>query len=297
MTEIYKDYIQAQKNQDVIDASQWSLFNRNPGIGAFDQLNAYCDFHLLLNKVPNSNDKKFLDFGCGPGRTIRNMQHVVQSIDGVDLSKTFTEHACKYLHFCGYNPRDFNFYTTNGFDLSEISDLNYDVIVSTLTLQRICIYDIRFNYFKEFFRVLKEGGMLSMQMSYGVPAPNTVNYKNNEWKVGDPLYNVAIEDPSDLETDLISIGFIDFKYEIVQPGPGESAPSWIIFNATKPITTQVEEPAPEVVPVPVEEPTPEIVPVPEPTPEVVPVPEPTPEVVEEPAPVEEQIPVQNITIN
>ena len=237
MVEIYKDYIEAQKIQDTIDASQWSLFNRNPGIGNFDQLNAYSDSQLLLSKVSNPKNKKFLDFGCGPGRTIRNMQHFVQHIDGVDLSKTFTEHACKYLNFCGYNSQHFTFYTTNGYDLSEISDLSYDVIVSTLTLQRICIYDIRFNYFKEFFRILKDEGMISIQMGYGIPPPNTVSYKNNEWKNGDPLYNVAIEDVSELENDLTSIGFINFNYEIVTSGPGDTNPSWIIFSAYKPILT------------------------------------------------------------
>ena len=39
--------------------------------------------------------------------------------------------------------------------------------MSTIVLQHIAVYDIRFQYLEEFFRVLRPGGLLSFQMGYG----------------------------------------------------------------------------------------------------------------------------------
>ena len=242
----YNNYIQELKKQYSITASQWGLFNRNSGVGYFDDLNKYGDFRYLLNDIEHVRFKKILDFGCGPGRNIRNCQHIVGKIDGVELIHQYTEHACKYLHFCGYNPRDFTFYNTNGYDLSEIQDDTYDVIISSLVMQNICIYDIRYNYFKEFMRVLKPGGEISIQMGYGSPSPNTVAYTNNTWNDGDQLNGVCVENVSEIQNDLEEIGFINFTYNIVDTGPGDSSPKWIYFKASVPKEEVVQEVVQEV---------------------------------------------------
>ena len=39
--------------------------------------------------------------------------------------------------------------------------------MSTIVLQHIAVYDIRFQYLEEFFRVMRPGGLLSFQMGYG----------------------------------------------------------------------------------------------------------------------------------
>ena len=46
-------------------------------------------------------------------------------------------------------------------------DHEYDFVMSTIVLQHIAVYDIRFQYLQEFFRVMKPGGLLSFQMGYG----------------------------------------------------------------------------------------------------------------------------------
>jgi hypothetical protein len=158
----------------------------------------------------------------------------ITPMEAFDLIEQYFGHANKYLTFCGYDRSSYDYYLTNGYDLSNISDEVYDMIVSSNTLQFICIYDIRFNYFKEFFRVLKSGGLISLQMGYGVPSPNTVSYSNNTWNKGDPLYSVAVENVSEIQNDLENIGFINFTYQIVNPPLGDSNPSWIFFRAEKP---------------------------------------------------------------
>jgi predicted SAM-dependent methyltransferase len=51
--------------------------------------------------------------------------------------------------------------------------------MSTIVLQHICVYEIRYNYLKEFYRLLKNDGILSIQMGYGDGHPNTRNYYDN----------------------------------------------------------------------------------------------------------------------
>ena len=230
----YNNYIEAVKKEGTKVAAEWGIFNRNVGVGLFDELNKYRDYEYLLSNIELLEEKRLLDFGCGPGRNMRNCTQQVAKIDGVDLIEQYFGHANKYLTFCGYDRSSYDYYLTNGYDLSNISDEVYDMIVSSNTLQFICIYDIRFNYFKEFFRVLKSGGLISLQMGYGVPSPNTVSYSNNTWNKGDPLYSVAVENVSEIQNDLENIGFINFTYQIVNPPLGDSNPSWIFFRAEKP---------------------------------------------------------------
>lgn len=231
----YNDYINAQIAQGNILAHKWTIFDRNHGVGHFDLLNNYADYKYLLKDL-NSPGGKYLDFGCGPGRNIRNLAPILKKIDGVDLIDQNIRNSKKYLKFCGFFDSDFNYYKSNGYDLSEINDNSYDTILSTLTLEWICIYNIRYNYFKEFFRILNSGGAISMQMGYGPVKPDvTVDYNNNIWNVGDPLYGVTITDVSQLCNDLTNIGFVNFTYELYNPGPLEhNFEQWIFFKAYKP---------------------------------------------------------------
>jgi hypothetical protein len=102
-------------------------------------------------------------------------------------------------------------------------------------MKHICVYDIRLNYFKEFFRVLKSGGLITIQMGYG--SDHCTDYYANNWNASatNGHFDVSIQNPDDLKKDLESIGYVDFSYEIKQPGPSDPHHSnWIYFRAFKP---------------------------------------------------------------
>lgn len=224
-----------QKNYYDAAASQWSVDNRNPVVGTFDAHNAWDDYKYLFLDITDTTSLKALDFGCGPGRNIVKYSSLFKQIDGVDLSEVNLHNAKRW---CQHNNvrNNSHLYHCNGIDLNGISSSSYDVVFSTICLQHICVHEIRYNYFKEFFRILNPGGTVTMQMGYGVPSPLTVGYYENFYDANTTNRgcDVAIESEQQIKKDLEEIGFRDFKFYIRPPGPGDCHPNWIFFNAKSP---------------------------------------------------------------
>jgi ubiquinone/menaquinone biosynthesis C-methylase UbiE len=88
---------------------------------------------------------------------------------------------------------------------------------------------------KEFYRVLKPSGYITIQMGYGVPSPKTVDYYDNYYDAQSTNRgcDTSIADYTQVEKDLLSIGFKNFNYYIRPTGPGDIHPYWIFFNAQK----------------------------------------------------------------
>jgi ubiquinone/menaquinone biosynthesis C-methylase UbiE len=233
MIEVNNRYTKMQLNQYNELANQWSEENRDPVVGTFDLHNQWTDYEILFERIKIAKEKVVLDFGCGPGRNIVRYKGIFKRMDGVDISPVNIEKAKLYAFKNGIINN--NFYTNNGVDLSEINSDEYDVVMSTITLQHICVYEIRKNLFKEFHRVLKDGGIFTAQMGYGFPSPMTVGYYENYYdaQISNRGCDVCIQSAKQLEDDLLEIGFKDFQYKITQVGPGDCHPNWIFFSATK----------------------------------------------------------------
>lgn len=243
------EYLQEKALYEGQKIAKWDLFDRTASGIYFDEMNTYGDYKYLLKNIENSTSKKFLDFDCGPGRNIRNCQGFVGSIDGVTTVHQNIQHSNRYLHFCGYGNINTIYYDTNGYDLSNIPDNSYDCIISSVTMQKIEIYDIRYNILKEFLRILKPGGQISIQMGYGSPSKYFVPYNNNTWEDADEndevinnnyndrfqdVFNeVTVNNPSEIQNDLEAIGFINFNYELNPPCSYSTYPQWIYFTAYK----------------------------------------------------------------
>ena len=125
----------------------------------------------------------------------------------------------------------------SGVDLNEIPSSTYDVIMSTICFQHICVYDIRYNLLKEFYRILKPKGVITMKMGFGpeTPTKESVSYNSNYYDASgtNGQMDTRVESPDELKNDLEQVGFNNFKYYITETGPGDGHPNWIFFNAKK----------------------------------------------------------------
>ena len=216
---------------EIIAKSVWDKGEGNyHPVGDIKGLNAFfkdCDF--LFSRLKNSQEKIALDFGCGLGRNIALYSDIFKRIDGVDISD-------KNINLCRAiaKSRNYNsvFYNCNGYDLSDIEDEIYDVIMSFITLQHISVHEIRLSYLKEFNRVLKPGALLEIQMGFGASkTANPVSYYENCYEAASTngFWDVVIDDPDLILKDLKKPGFKDLEYRIVTPAGFSNIDDQFIF--------------------------------------------------------------------
>lgn len=225
-------YTKMQKEYYDKFAATWSPENRDPVVGSFDKHNEWPLYENLFTGLDTSK-MIGLDFGCGPGRNIVKFHGRFQRLDGVDISAINLEKARTWIGLHG--GFDAQLFHNNGVDLSVIADNSYDLIMSTICLQHICVHDIRFSYYKEFFRILKSGGIMTVQQGFGT-CPQSVDYYANNYDAESTNWfcDNRIESPDQPKSDLEKIGFTDFSHVVVEKGPGDWHANWIFYRAKKP---------------------------------------------------------------
>lgn len=227
-------YSAMQKAFYVAEASKWSPENRDPVVGSFDKHNAWADYDLLFDGL-DTEGKRALDFGCGPGRMMVRYGSRFASIVGVDIALGNLLHAEDWVRRHGF-PRP-DLYLTNGVDLSGLLTNRYDVVYSTICLQHIPVYDIRINLFREFFRVLKPGGWFTAQTGYGdTGLDSDAGYYENRYQADSTNggCDVKVTHWHQVMGDCDKCGFLNFSSKIRPVGPGDRHPNWLFFRAQKP---------------------------------------------------------------
>lgn len=191
---------------------------------------------LVSDTEMNYREKVGLDFGCGCGRNIQNLWPRFKRMDGVDISQNNLKHAEENILKSGCSKERFKLYHCNGIDLAPIPSDEYNFIMSTIVLQHIAVHDIRFNYFKEFFRLLKDGGLLSFQMGFGEGYGKARYYENHYEAEGtNSMHDTRVSDPQQIIDDLTKVGFTNIEYRI-RPPYSDGHPNWIFVKAIKPKT-------------------------------------------------------------
>lgn len=230
------EYTKMQQQWYDWESELWTVDAREPVVGGFDMHNNWADYDEFLFKDIITEDKVMIDFACGPGRNIVKFWNKFKRIDGVDIAQTNLDNAKKWMLHNNITTEN-TLYKCNGTDLSGINDLTYDIVMSTIAMQHICSYDIRLNYFKEFYRILKPGGSITIQMGFGqeVPSKTSVGYYDNFYDASgtNGRCDTRVESPDQLKTDLTEIGFINFIHHLRPTGPGDGHPQWIFFQAKK----------------------------------------------------------------
>jgi len=208
-------------------------------IGNYDAHEAYPYELYLLKSIAEPSSVDALDFGCGPGRMIRRMSSKCRSVDGVDISTELLAMAPAWLEGIVPVPRLFK---NDGLTLAAVPSASYDLVYSTIALQHIPVYSTRLGLFEEFFRVLRPGGHLALQMAFSnLPRqqwPQHAVWSDERWNAPDTngACDVIITSetiPSVART-FEQCGFRDFEYEL-GPVPHADAvyTNWIFLYCSK----------------------------------------------------------------
>ncbi len=225
-------YTQMQKSYYDNEGKTGNMNRENHGI--HNKNKNYWD--ILVNDTLDSKfkEKIGLDFGCGCGRNVMNLFDRFKRMDGVDISSELIKTCVDNLTRMKISNDRASFYTCDGVSLSIFDSAAYDFIMSTIVLQHICVYSIRYNYLNEFFRILKPGGMISIQMGYGDGHPRTRSYDEDYYDATatNSGCDVKVSTPDQIVNDLSKIGFVNIKYEITVSFD-DPHKEWIFVKAYK----------------------------------------------------------------
>jgi len=231
-------YLSMQRNAYNKRAPDWSLKNKDPVVGSYDKHNAWKYYDEFMFREIDTTDLVALDYGTGPGRNIIKFWNRFKRIDGVDIGKGNIKNAKLNLRDAGITG---NILCVCDGKSIPFDDETYDVVFSTICLQHICSYDIRFNILQDAYRVLKPSGHLCFQMGFDKPEikftkrPIATYYENiYDAPKTNGQYDVTIRDPDNIKDDLVNkIGFKSFEYNIRKTGPGDFHGNWIFVRAQK----------------------------------------------------------------
>jgi ubiquinone/menaquinone biosynthesis C-methylase UbiE len=203
-------------------------------VGSFDAHNAYEDYEQLFMNL-NLIDKIMLDFGCGPGRNIVKYWNRLARIDGADISHINLQKANEWIRYNGFPENYSKLYHVDGISLDTVPSNTYDIVMSVITMQHICVYDIRMAILTDMYRVLKNNGWITLQMGYGPDRVGAVDYYANDYTKDNTngACDVLVTNEKQLSTDLEKIGFRNFSCSIHPCGPGDLHNNWIFFRSQK----------------------------------------------------------------
>ena len=181
------------------------------------------------------SEKVVLDFGCGCGRSVENILNkwTVKEIHGCDISQNNIDYCHKHLPTVTTHT-NYKFFVTDGQSLQPAESDAYDLIVSTIVLQHIPVYNIRKKILTDMHRCLKPGGTLSIQMGYGAAPLTFSDYYDNtiNARATNGFHDTRVARPEQLGNDLRDIGFTAIRLSIRKSWT-DSHTQWIYATAIK----------------------------------------------------------------
>lgn len=129
------------------------------------------------------NHSNAFDFGCGVGRLTQGLCHHFERVTGVDISNTMIDGANKFNQF----DENCTYITNTEPHLKCLGDNTFDFVYTNIVLQHMAPR-YQMEYIKEFFRILKPGGVALFQVrtakgpKSGSIAEKLYNFKMEKWK-------------------------------------------------------------------------------------------------------------------
>lgn len=118
------------------------------------------DQALARCEAPGGDDRA-LDFGCGVGRLTQALARYYKQVDGVDISEEMIGQA-RALN----SNRRVRYHHNTAANLKLFKARSFDLVYSMLVLQHMP-QELQHGYIREFFRVLKPGGVAIFEMPDG----------------------------------------------------------------------------------------------------------------------------------
>lgn len=217
-------YLKMQQQVYKHGAEKWKSGKYNAIVGNVDLHNASPLYDQYLFKGIDTANLVALEYGCGPARNIINWSNRFSRIDGVDFQPVI---ETAEINLNKNNIAIPNLYATKGDNIPCEDDI-YDIVYSVICLQHICVHEIRYNIFKEIYRVLKPGGHFCAQMGMGRQDANgksfyesgrLTKYLGNNYTAEKTNggADCSVEDEDLLIADLNKIGFVDYVSDITMP--------------------------------------------------------------------------------
>ena len=229
-------YTEMQKSYYENETPRMSIDNHK----GHDQNDDYWNILLWPLKSDDWSEKTVLDFGCGCGRNVQNILNTyeVKEAHGCDISSNNISHCEETTPSVARGKTNFKFVTVDGQSLNPLESDTYDLIISTIVLQHICVYSVRRKILEDMFRCLKPDGRISLQMGFGTGHPRTAEYFEDAVHADETNsgYDVRVDTPDQIKRDLVEIGFEGFEYVISKPWT-DTHRNWIYFTATKPVNS------------------------------------------------------------
>lgn len=225
MSEIIKGFWDGQ-------AGSWSVSNRNPLVGWYNEHNNDPrEAELLFRGIPTKVDSLALEYGCGPGRNFMKFRELFKRIDGADISKVILDKVADNLREADLEVP--NLFHTDGHSLPLVNDCAYDVVFSIICMQHIACRSWRLELYREFLRVLAPGGYLTFQMGFGSNGA-AADYFHDYDESDTHHRDVRVENADLLKKDLEDQGFIEFDHVLTEPCHDAHA-QWIWVRVRKPL--------------------------------------------------------------
>jgi ubiquinone/menaquinone biosynthesis C-methylase UbiE len=113
---------------------------------------------IVWKALPRS-DAVVLEIGCGLGRIMQHLAGSYREVHGIDISSKMVEQGARRLAHL----ENLHFHHGNGYDLEPFANESFDLVYSALVFQHMP-KTIAYNYLLEARRVLRPGGLLSLQV-------------------------------------------------------------------------------------------------------------------------------------